>query len=138
MQLKKVKLIVTLLVFAVTVSLSGIKAFAYVSHDTSSVGGVNVYVGSTALMYYANATTTGSVPNSGIDASVSSTYRYVNMYTGEDGSDLKYSFGVNGVTVSFTSPDDCYSVNIESYHVAEYGGGRWFPITFQTYPNTIS
>lgn len=138
MQVKKVKLLVTLLVFAITVSLNGVKAFAYISHDTGSVGGVGVYVGSTAFMYYADATTTGTVPYSGIDASVASTYRYVNMYTGEYGSDYKYLNGVHGVSVSFTSPDDCYSVNIESYHVAEYNGGLWRPITFQTYPNTIS
>ena len=138
MQYKKYKALAMLLILTTTIVLSNVKAYAYISHDTGSVDGTGVYVGCTALMYSASATTTGTSPNSGIDATVISTYRYVNMYNGISDESFKYQNGPNGVTVSFSAPEDCRTINIESTHYASKNGSDWNQITFQTYPNTIS
>jgi hypothetical protein len=138
MRNKKFKMLTLLLVLSTTIMLGGVKSYAYLSHITGSVDGTGVYAGCTALMYSASATTTGTSPNSGIDATVISTYNYVNMYTGISDEQGKYQNGPNGVTVSFSSPEDCRTVNILSTHYASKNGSDWNQITLQTYPNTIS
>ena len=124
-KLTKTKLVAMLLIASTLVMFNGTSVHA--GTDTMTVdffGEKTTYMSSSAYQYSADACTYGADPNSGVTCIiVSSTYTTKHKITGTLHTETKGPYSqANGVTVSFSAPDNHVSCSVTTVHKATYMG----------------
>lgn len=122
LRLTKTKMVAMLLIATTLVMFNGVSAFA--EQKPLAVGSKSVYISSNAYQYYADASTSGAEPNSGISCTITNShYIAVHKDTGvvyqEDKGPVTQ---VNSVSVSFYAPTDYKTSSISTVHSAYYIG----------------